>query len=99
MIFAARFSVPERVICTIASFYSYYQAPSGFCCLMQIRAFVILTSRGLMKGKDVLNSGLRSKKKTSSCKRPINVVKKSNQSINQSIKQSTNQTISEGDSK
>ena len=63
MIFAARFSVPERVICTIASFNSYYQTPSGFYCLMHIRAFVILTSRGLMKGKDVLNSGLSSKKR------------------------------------
>ena len=65
MIFVARFSVPERVICTIAaiaSFYSYYQNPSGFYFLMQITAFVILTSRGLMKGKNVLNSGLSSKK-------------------------------------
>ena len=56
------FSVPERVICTIASFHSYYQTPSRFYCLIQIRSFVILTSRGLMKGKDVLNSGLSSKK-------------------------------------
>ena len=50
-------------ICTIASFYSYYQNPSGFCFLKQIRAFIILTSRDLKKGKDPLNSVLSSKKR------------------------------------
>ena len=44
-----------------------------------------------MKEKDVLNSGLSSKK-MSSCKRPINVVIKGNhQSIDQIVHQSTNQ--------
>ena len=98
MIFGARFSVPERVICTIASFYSYYQNPSGFCFPMQIRAFIILTSRDLMKGKDVLKCGLSSKK-ISSSKWPINVVIKGNQSVNRSnsptINQSARETASE----
>ena len=51
-----------------------------------------------MKGKDVLNSGLRSKK-MSSCKRPINVVIKGNQSVNRSnsppVNQSARETASE----
>ena len=51
-----------------------------------------------MKGKDVLNSGLRSKK-MSSFKRPINVVIKDNQSVNRSnsppINQSARETASE----
>ena len=39
----------------MASFYYYDQNPSGFCFLVQIRAFVVQTSLGLknlnMKGK------------------------------------------------
>ena len=42
-------------ICTMTSFYYYDQNPSGFCCLVQIAAFVIYTSMGSpnlnMKGK------------------------------------------------
>ena len=37
----------EWGICTMTSFYYYYQNPSGFCFLVQIRAFVISTSMGL----------------------------------------------------
>ena len=51
-----------------------------------------------MKEKDVLNSGLSSKK-MSSCKRPINVVIKGNQSVNRSnsppVNQSARETASE----
>lgn len=51
-----------------------------------------------MKGKDVLNSGLSSKK-MSSYKRPINVVTKGNQSVNRSnsppVNQSARETASE----
>ena len=45
----------QYAICTMTSFYYYDQNPSGFCFLVQIRAFVIQTSLGLqnlnMKGK------------------------------------------------
>ena len=45
----------KLVICTMTSFYYYDQNPSGFCCLVQIAAFVIYTSMGSpnlnMKGK------------------------------------------------
>ena len=45
----------QCAICTMTSFYYYDQNPSGFCFLVQIRAFVIQTSLGLqnlnMKGK------------------------------------------------
>ena len=58
----------------MASFYYYDQDPSGFCFLVQIRAFVIQTSLGLhnlnMKGKNEKDSG-RSSKMTPSCKWPI----------------------------
>ena len=37
-----------QAICSMTSFYYYYyQNPSGFCFLVQIRAFVIKTSMGL----------------------------------------------------
>ena len=56
------------------SFYLYYQNPSVHSFLVQIRAFVILTSLGLpdlnMKEKNEVNSGLSGKKR-SSCKWPI----------------------------
>ena len=57
-------------ICTMVSFSCYYQNPSGFCFLLQIRAIAILTSLGLtnlyMKEKKI-NSGLTcNSKKTSS---------------------------------
>ena len=34
-------------ICTMTSFYYYDQNPSGFCFLVQIRAFVFETSLGI----------------------------------------------------
>ena len=58
----------------MASFYYYYQNPSGFCFLVEIIAFVILPSLGLItkfkyERKNEMNSGLSSKK-TLSCKWP-----------------------------
>ena len=50
----------------MASFYYYDQNPSSFCFLVQIRAFVTLSSLGLPN----LNSG-RCSKMTPSCKWPI----------------------------
>ena len=35
-----RSTIPQEVICTTKLFYYYYQNPSTFCFLMQIRAFV-----------------------------------------------------------
>ena len=51
----------------MASFYYYYQNPSGFCFLVEIIAFVILPSLGLItkfkyERKNEMNSGLSSKK-------------------------------------
>ena len=66
----------------------------GFCFFMQIRAFIILTSRDLMKGKGVLNSGPSSKKMSSS-KRPIHVVIKGNKSVNRSNSPPSNQSARE----
>ena len=37
----------SQAICTMASFYYYYQNPSGFRFLVQIRAFVTQTSLGI----------------------------------------------------
>ena len=61
---------PRMAICMMSSFYYYDQDPSGFCFLVQIRAFVVLTSLGLpnlnMKRKNERNSG-RSSKRTRIC--------------------------------
>ena len=38
----------KRAIPTITSFYYYDQNPSGFCFLVQIRAFVFETSLGIL---------------------------------------------------
>ena len=63
----------------MASFYYYDQNPSGFCFLVQIRAFAIPTSLGLqnlnMKGKNEKDFG-RSSKMTPSCKWLIGTQKK-----------------------
>ena len=58
----------------MASFYYYDQDPSGFCFLVQIRAFVFFSLTGATKfkyeKKTQKNSG-RSSKMTPSCKWPI----------------------------
>ena len=63
----------------MTSFYYYDQNPSGFCFLVQIRAFAIPTSLGLqnlnMKGKNEKDFG-RSSKMTPSCKWLIGTQKK-----------------------
>ena len=59
-----------RTICTMTSFYYYDQNPSGFCFLVQIRAFVIQTSLGLQnkyERKNEKDYG-RSSKMTPLCK-------------------------------
>ena len=57
----------------MVSFHYYDQDPSGFCFLVQVRAFVILNPHGATKfkykNKTQKNSG-RSSKMTSSCKWP-----------------------------
>ena len=49
------YSQTKWAICTMASFYYYDRNPSGYCFLVQIKAFVNKTSLGLpnfnMKGK------------------------------------------------
>ena len=55
----------------MASFSYYNQNPSGYCFLVQIKAFFYLNLTGITKFKyerEKMNSGLSSKK-TSSCKK------------------------------
>ena len=58
----------------IASFCYYDKDPSGFCFLVQIRAFVILKLTGATKfkcEKEIEKNSGRSSKTTPSCKWPI----------------------------
>ena len=66
-------AVPQKAICTIASFCYRYQNASVSCFLVQIRAFVVLNLARISKfkyeGKNERDSG--SSEMTASCKWPI----------------------------
>ena len=66
-------AVPQKTICTMASFCYRYQNASVSCFLVQIRAFVVLNLAGIAKfkyeGKNERDSG--SSEMTASCKWPI----------------------------
>ena len=66
-------AVPQKAICTMASFCYRYQNASVSCFLVQIRAFVVLNLAGISKfkyeGKNERDSG--SSEITASCKWPI----------------------------
>ena len=66
-------AVPQKAICTMASFCYRYQNASVSCFLVQIRAFVVLNLAGISKfkyeGKNKRDSG--SSEITASCKWPI----------------------------
>ena len=66
-------AVPQKAICTIASFCYRYQNASVSCFLVQIRAFVVLNLAGITKftyeRKNEMNSG--SGEMTALCKWPI----------------------------
>ena len=66
-------AVPQKAICTMASFCYRYQNSSVSCFLVQIRAFVVLNLVGIAKfkyeGKNKMDSG--SSEMTASCKWPI----------------------------
>ena len=66
-------AVPQKAICTMASFCYRYQNSSVSCFLVQIRAFVVLNLAGIAKfkyeGKNERDSG--SNEMTAWCKWPI----------------------------
>ena len=66
-------AVPQKAICTMASFCYRYQNASVSCFLVQIRAFVVLNLAGISKfkyeGKNERDSG--SSEMTAWCKWPI----------------------------
>ena len=66
-------AVPQKAICTMASFCYRYQNASVSCFLVQIRAFVVLNLAGIAKfkyeGKNERDSG--SREMTAWCKWPI----------------------------
>ena len=66
-------AVPQKAICTMASFCYRYQNASVSCFLVQIRAFVVLNLAGISKfkyeGENERDSG--SSEMTASCKSPI----------------------------
>ena len=66
-------AVPQKAICTMASFCYRYQNASVSCFLVQFRAFVVLNLAGISKfkyeGKNERDSG--SSEITASCKWPI----------------------------
>ena len=66
-------AVPQKAICTIASFCYRYQNASVSCFLVQIRAFVVLNLAGIAKfkyeGKNERDSG--SSEMTAACTWPI----------------------------
>ena len=66
-------AVPQKAICTMASFCYRYQNSSVSCFLVQIRAFVVLNLAGITKFKyERKNERDRSSSEmTASCKSPI----------------------------